>query len=408
MNLLAITTDRITFADVVAFLEQKIREKVRHDYKANFPADNYALAKTLAAFANTMGGIVLVGIGQERNGEPTLPPSGLSGDSGNKLAERVQQIAHRYIWPPVPIEVMPIEIPPGEPNQGKWIVIVRVHESDQAPHSMVDDNAIYIRRDEMSEPETFIALRWLEQLLKRRTHGERLRDEMFKTALSRLPNLVHDGHRAPRPWFTFSACPAFPFGNLKSTREILEIVKNLVRVKQPVTFSDGVVVDLREISDGPTTFEARTAGFFFEAWAPFFATEEGKKGKQIWEGFSHSFEAPILIQRVAGAWAHASYYLQKVGWSGLVQVQSEIHNVQDRVLIPGPTAEMWSLNANPAPYALVRTEVGPMLSAQFFSGTDFLQLAERTFLGLGCSTWGDQQERLASDFLERALVKPTV
>ena len=49
----------LTFADVDEFLKARRPEGSRLDYKLHFPND---LAKTIAAFANTLGGIILPGV----------------------------------------------------------------------------------------------------------------------------------------------------------------------------------------------------------------------------------------------------------------------------------------------------------------------------------------------------------
>ena len=53
-----------SYGDLIAFLEQDLAEGVRLDDKSAFPGN---LAKTLAAMANTDGGLILIGVGEDDN-----------------------------------------------------------------------------------------------------------------------------------------------------------------------------------------------------------------------------------------------------------------------------------------------------------------------------------------------------
>lgn len=76
----------ITFADIDAFCQSMQPEGARLDYKGiAFPKD---LAKTIAAFANTMGGLIILGVDADKiTNQPLWPPTqGYPTEAG--LAER--------------------------------------------------------------------------------------------------------------------------------------------------------------------------------------------------------------------------------------------------------------------------------------------------------------------------------
>ncbi len=92
----------LTFADLDAFLCAKFEEGHRLDYKLTFPSD---LGKTIAAFANTLGGVIILGVdGDKVTNEPIWPPiAGMPSVPG--IADRIIQIATEAIYPPVRVSV---------------------------------------------------------------------------------------------------------------------------------------------------------------------------------------------------------------------------------------------------------------------------------------------------------------
>ena len=80
------------------FLDLRLIESFRHDYKVAL--DNSSFARTVAAFANTQGGVILIGIAQNReSGEPSDVP-GVWGVA-NGLRERIASIIYGNIRPTV-------------------------------------------------------------------------------------------------------------------------------------------------------------------------------------------------------------------------------------------------------------------------------------------------------------------
>ena len=61
--------DKKTYEDVLSFLQEAIPEGVRLDYRRDFPIN---LEKTIAALANTEGGVILIGV-EEDSERPRCP-----------------------------------------------------------------------------------------------------------------------------------------------------------------------------------------------------------------------------------------------------------------------------------------------------------------------------------------------
>src|SRR5271157_5965668 len=89
------TIERITFEDVVNFCAERHRESIHLDYKREI--DN-SLAKTIAAMANTWGGLILVGV-EDDDSRPMLPVEGMYYQE--RLRERINNIILGNITPPV-------------------------------------------------------------------------------------------------------------------------------------------------------------------------------------------------------------------------------------------------------------------------------------------------------------------
>jgi hypothetical protein len=138
----------LDFAAIVTFLETGVRERFVLDLKRDFPSD---LGKTLAAFANTYGGIVLIGVEESSTGAAQLPVRGVELKPG--LRERVLQIALDTVYPPVLPEVRVIDFKSdgGLSEPDRAVVVIRVNESENPPHAVEDRTAVYLRVDNISK-----------------------------------------------------------------------------------------------------------------------------------------------------------------------------------------------------------------------------------------------------------------
>jgi predicted HTH transcriptional regulator len=130
MSLWYKTVDSITFADIEAFCLLKLPEGLRLDYKLDIPND---LEKLVAAFANTLGGLIVLGVkANKTNNEPDWPPRGMTNAIG--IEERITAICRDNIYPPVRPEISPIIDNPD--GSGTVLAIIRVIESPESPHAV--------------------------------------------------------------------------------------------------------------------------------------------------------------------------------------------------------------------------------------------------------------------------------
>ena len=121
MHLYGATIASITWDDVDRFCQQGTAENTYLDYKTDFPSD---LAKSIAAMANTLGGIILIGVDETDDGKPRLPLLGIDNDRG--LDERVLNTILDSMTPPVIPEIVTCPNAAGD----KAVMVIRIPQSE--------------------------------------------------------------------------------------------------------------------------------------------------------------------------------------------------------------------------------------------------------------------------------------
>jgi len=134
MSLFAKPLGEVGFQDVATLVQSKEPEGLRLDWKSDFP-DGKNLAKTVAAFGNVAGGIMVIGVRADQEGRPEPLESirGVALKGG--LADRVTNTCAARIRPRIDPEVRVIEMPE---RSGRCLVLVRVGQSPYAPHYLPD------------------------------------------------------------------------------------------------------------------------------------------------------------------------------------------------------------------------------------------------------------------------------
>lgn len=220
MSLFTKSMNNITYEDVVGFCEQGISEGVNLDYKRDFPQ---ALEKSISAFANTFGGLIIIGV-EDHDSKPKPPFVGINYE--DKLEERVWNIILDNIYPPL----LP-EIRVCPPSEEKTFVIIRVPESNETPHALYNNTEVYIRTGNRNKPEEKASEEKREWLRHRRTKSENLRELLHARALERYRNVCKAKKVESKCGeFTLTVCPLYPQKPLM-TVERLEATFDAIRVE---------------------------------------------------------------------------------------------------------------------------------------------------------------------------------
>ena len=114
-------------------------EKVDFKQKISQP---YKIAKTISAFANSKGGVLLVGVKDNKI---------ISGADPEEEKYLLETAADFYCDPPIHLTYQEIE----DEEEGKTVLIVRIKESTEKPHFVRDKNNklhAYIRQKDKCVP----------------------------------------------------------------------------------------------------------------------------------------------------------------------------------------------------------------------------------------------------------------
>ena len=167
----------ITFKNIDAFC-QAWPEGVRVEYKVDWPN----IPKVVSSFANTMGGILIIGVDADRTtGMPILPIHGIT--TGPGLEERVTQSCYQGIYPPITPSIRVISIPS---TTDRVVVVVKVAESIEAPHAIENTTRVYIRVNSTTEPIELAEIDRIEYLLNRRQNPKNRREQMIAESFGRF------------------------------------------------------------------------------------------------------------------------------------------------------------------------------------------------------------------------------
>ena len=185
MSLWYLQTDNITHSDINTFCVQRFAESVRLDYKLDVPKD---LAKLVAAFANTLGGLIVFGVEADKtSNKPIWPsPKGMATRPG--IDEQITAICRDRIYPPVRPQISSIIANPNV--AGTVLAVVRIDESPDAPHAV--NGLVYERTGSQGKPHRPSQINRIAYLLRRRNRIEKQRLAIAKMELKRASRPIAD------------------------------------------------------------------------------------------------------------------------------------------------------------------------------------------------------------------------
>jgi hypothetical protein len=333
----SIPIDSLTFEQVDSFCQARPREGLILDYKLDFPR---RLDKTIASFANTYGGHVLIGIDETATGEPVLPIAGVPLQSG--LRERVVATALDAIYPPVYPEVKVIEFQsPSATSPDRAVIVVRVHESAASAHAVDAGKSVYLRVDNLSDHFTRQAtVEEIEWLLNKRQKPLHLKERLLSEAMRRASNYLVTYRTArrvstaePRGKYVLWTVPAFPRSELASPAQLIQMSRSWrLRVAsfdfpigQAVPIADGVRHPLSPVRNYWYT-EVNRFGLIY--------TEIGFTGEG--EEFTEAIVSSLVASLTVASLRFAVSLYETLGFFGLIDFHLDVAPTLNRYLyIPG-------------------------------------------------------------------------
>lgn len=147
-------------------------EGIRVEYKSSFDQSvRGKIAKTVSAFANSLGGVVIIGVDTD-DGVPRHPVEGFDIPP-EELPLVVEQICLQGINPPVIPQTTQI----ASDVAGKCFLIIEVEESPDGPHAIENQTKVYVRTGNASNPYKLAEVDViLERFTRRRELQERRAD----------------------------------------------------------------------------------------------------------------------------------------------------------------------------------------------------------------------------------------
>ena len=321
MSLFVKPKNEIGFEAVNAFCDEQIEENSRLEYKKAFSSkdEKKQIAKEISAFANTHGGIILVGVG-EKDRKPKLPIDGIAYIEG--LNEKVTSIALKNIYPPVFPEATVCRF--GNDHE-KAVVVIRVQESDETPHTVENTTGIYVRVDSQNEPQR-ARYEEIEWLINRREKAVENRERLLRRAKERFDN--QPLRKNFKAFQRVSVIPVFPHATLVALESLSDIAdKSKVSVhncdfpltNQYKTAHESIVYDSAYESFLNYT-EINRFGLIFSKQSLWGSDNEKKV---------NLFEAAYMVE---GVLRFSLNFYEKVGYWGLISINLSLEGIRGGVL----------------------------------------------------------------------------
>ncbi len=239
--------NELSFEDVVDFLKQGIAENTMLDYKFMLPKNNEKFAKTIAAFANTMGGTIILGV-KDENDKPIPPFNGQPFHA--KIRPQIESIIQNYIDPVVFVDIATCK----NPKNNNMFVVINIPQSNLTPHLVGDLKRAYIRTGQSSRPEAIVHPDKLPWLLDNRKKSQSLRHILLDKAQAHFNNfLIAQNLKTNQLTAAFTLIPLYPQTpaiNYKDLPKLLEKIKldNFVLDHNINTVQDGIIVKKGQFS----------------------------------------------------------------------------------------------------------------------------------------------------------------
>jgi len=259
----------VTIQDVKIFCDKQVREGINLDYKRDLTSKS--LLKTMAAFANTRGGFIIVGVDDEDD-RPKLPVEGIAWKESLPLSVTSMIVDNMYPYLSVDVHVC-------KPENDKTFVLIYVPESHEAPHWLLNRTELYVRRADRAGHthwESFATDGEWEFLRNKRERSVELRNQALEAVkdIFEAENRT-DRSRSSRVQIAPNIKPIYHLGMLRTVlvplfpREIMcDVLKlsiHLMNERIPTLLSGEeypqLDIQTKVFQEGAYKYEADSRGF---------------------------------------------------------------------------------------------------------------------------------------------------
>lgn len=210
----------LTFEDIVHFCERRIPEGKQLDYKYQLPKNYEKFAKTIASFANALGGTLIIGVQDDKNDKPAPPFTGISYHE--KVRNTIEDIIQVYIDPVVFVDINVCLNKTGE----RMFVVIQIPQSNLTPHLVGKLKRAYIRTGQASRPEVIVHPEKLPWLLDHRKKSENLRHILYDKAETHFENYLktRTANLQGQALSTLSLLPTYPEEPLTDYKKLPQLI----------------------------------------------------------------------------------------------------------------------------------------------------------------------------------------
>ncbi len=242
----------VTFEDVVSFCKKRVPEGKQLDYKYILPKNYEKFAKVIASFANALGGLIIVGVQDDKNDQPHPPFSGIAYHE--KLRNTIEDIIKVYIDPVVFVDINICVNKTGE----RMFVLIQIPQSNLTPHLVGKLKRAYIRTGQSSRPETIVHPDKLPWLLDHRKKSERLRHILYDKAERHFENYLKTMTVSAEGEVvcTLSLQPYYPDEPLTNYKNLPQLIKQST-TRAPYGIMANPELPLQPVQDGAAVISNR-------------------------------------------------------------------------------------------------------------------------------------------------------
>ena len=332
MSIYATPISQLKTSDLAELLQEQAVENTRLEFKREVPEKDETLKK-LSSFANTFGGLVVIGAAaQSKDGRIESLP-GVDEVPGYK--QKIVDWCFKECSPPITVDVSgPIPTPS---NNGKVCYVISVEESEVAPHFLNGRKGVWIRTNEFSgkydvaladEDELRHLLHRRQLTLdRRRSIIERAR-QRFGTYLSTTPS--NFGKTTPSgALLELCLVPRFPARQICKQEELSQFVRQVhypayrgvgfPRLQMGVMTQHESAIVRQPLTD-VSLFEANTWGMVFYVTK----LDEKEYTKQLSGIHAYSFVGHLLLFL-----RHANDLFRLTGSTGSILVEASLQAIRD-------------------------------------------------------------------------------
>lgn len=318
----------VTFDDVVAFCKKRVPEGKQLDYKYVLPKNYEKFAKVIASFANALGGLIIVGVQDDKNDLPHPPFIGIPYHE--KLRNTIEDIIKVYIDPVVFVDINVCVNKTGE----RMFVLIQIPQSNLTPHLVGKLKRAYIRTGQSSRPEAIVHPEKLPWLLDHRKKSERLRHILYDKAERHFENYLKtrtvsaDGEVV----CTLSLQPFYPEEPLTNYKKLPQLI-----AQASTRASYGVMADpelpLQPVQDGIAVISNRRGVYKmteFNAYGLMMNKQIVSSEEMVNGHAASTLRVEKLAQNMVLFFATARKFLEQLNVGGSLYFRLKMNNTRAR------------------------------------------------------------------------------